>query len=228
MQLLPREHLIKTSPVDHAEWNYDGILGFVSRQRFALVESLLPERIGELLEIGYGSGIFLPTLMRRADRVYGVDVHEHVAPATDVLARNGVTATLVRGSAEALPFDDASFDAAVVVSTFEFVSDLERAARELARVLRPDGCAIVVTPSDHPVLDVLLRIATGESAKRDFGERRRSIVSTLGTILEIDRVESFPKFSPIPIYRALRLKRRSASSRDAASKSRSDRVSATR
>ncbi|GAC1301775.1 MAG: hypothetical protein NVSMB19_10280 [Vulcanimicrobiaceae bacterium] len=205
VRLLPREELLKTGDVDHAAWNYTGILGFVSRQRFELVSGLLPQRVGTLLEIGYGSGIFMPELARRAEHLFGVDVHDRAAEAMAVLQRNGVAATLSQATAEALPFPDASFDAVVVVSTFEFVADIERAARELGRVLRPGGTAVVVTPVDHPLLDLALRIATGESAKKDFGDRRKRIVPTLVRELRHERSAWFPSASPLPVYRALRL-----------------------
>jgi SAM-dependent methyltransferase len=41
--------------------------------------------------------------------------------------------------AQALPFDDASFDAAVSGLVLNFVSEPERMAREMARVVRPGG-----------------------------------------------------------------------------------------
>lgn len=45
----------------------------------------------------------------------------------------------VQGSAEALPFEDNSFDAAWTVWVFEHVPDIEKAMAELRRVIRPGG-----------------------------------------------------------------------------------------
>lgn len=47
--------------------------------------------------------------------------------------------TITEGVAEALPADDESFDAAVAHTTLCSVHDLDRAARELYRVVRPGG-----------------------------------------------------------------------------------------
>jgi SAM-dependent methyltransferase len=209
--LLPREALLVTGDVDHADWNYTGLLGFVSRRRFALALSMLPKtRVGSLLELGYGSGVFSPLLAQRCERLYGIDVHEHDVAVAARLAEYGVNATLAQASAEALPFDDASMDAIVAISTFEFIPDVAKAAREIARVLTPSGVAIVVTPGNSPLIDLALKIATGEDAKRDFGDRRAAIVPGLRSALDVDRTTAFPPGAPIvpTLYTCLRLRRR--------------------
>ena len=78
--LLPPSALVKTSDVDKAEWNFRPLLGIIQRLRFRMILSLLPKRrIGRLLEIGYGSGVFLPELSRRCDNLYGIDPHQCAA-----------------------------------------------------------------------------------------------------------------------------------------------------
>jgi ubiquinone/menaquinone biosynthesis C-methylase UbiE len=209
ISLLPRQALLKTGDVDHAAWNYDGILGYVSRRRFALVRALLPEhRVGKLLEVGYGSGVFFPELTKHAERLCGADIHDRPADVTAVLAKIGIPVELVTAPAEALPFPDAMFDVVVAVSTFEFVPDVRRGINELARVLAPGGRVIVVTPGQSPLLDLALRLFTGESASKDFGNRRKLIVPTLTSEMRLERSVSFPPASPVPIYRALQLVKR--------------------
>ncbi len=212
LTLLPRAALVKTGEFDHADWNYRGPLGYVSRQRFALVVSLLPpEPVERLLEIGYGSGVFLPELRRHCRELFGADVHGRNADVARALGANGVDATLRNGSAESLPFDDETFDRVVAVSTYEFVGDVHRAVRELARVLKPDGRAIVVVPGDHPLLDAGLRLATGADARRDFGDRRRHVIPALENEFEVECRIGFPAFfGPLQLYRALRLSPRKA------------------
>lgn len=211
LSLLPREALLKTGDVDHAAWNYDGLLGYVSRRRFNLVRRLLPkERVGKLLEVGYGSGVFFPELAKHADELYGADIHQRPADVTAVLAKAGIRVQLATAPAEALPFADETFDVVIAVSTFEFVTDAKRAINELARVLKPGGRVIVVTPGQSPLLDLALRVFTGESAKKDFGDRRKLVVPTLTREMRHDRSASFPPLFPVPVYRALRLAKRSS------------------
>jgi ubiquinone/menaquinone biosynthesis C-methylase UbiE len=126
-----------------------------------------------------------------------------------VLARAGISAQLVSAPAEALPFPDATFDVVVAVSTFEFVTDARVAINELARVLAPDGSVIIVTPGQSPILDLALRLFTGESAEQDFGDRRKLVVPTVTREMRHERSAYFPARYPIPVYRALRLTKRS-------------------
>src|SRR5579859_4421348 len=100
LQLLPLESLVRTGPVDHADWNYRPLLGFLQRARFHLALKLLAgASYRRLLEIGYGSGVFMPELSRRCDELYGIDVHQKHEQVTVSLSQNGVMARLFSGSA---------------------------------------------------------------------------------------------------------------------------------
>jgi AhpD family alkylhydroperoxidase len=95
--------------------------------------------IGEVLEIGVGTGVNLPAYPAGA-RVHGLDVS---APAMSLAAararRLGREVVLVEGDAAALPFADDSFDHVVATFTLCSVGDVGRTLREVRRVLRPGG-----------------------------------------------------------------------------------------
>jgi SAM-dependent methyltransferase len=209
VELLAPDLLLKTGPVDHADWNFRPFLGQIQRRRFKLIRALLPrERVGRLLEIGYGSGVFLPELARHCEELHGIDVHESHVPIMRTLAGLGIRARLTRASAEALPFDDGHFDCIIAVSSLEFVPDIGAAVHEIGRVLSPHGQLIMVTPGHSRVLDLGLRVLTGQSARHDYGERRQALLPTvLGTFV-IDRKRSFPPLSgSMGMYQALALRK---------------------
>ncbi|PYX37209.1 MAG: hypothetical protein DMG75_07850 [Acidobacteria bacterium] len=179
MRLLPQELLVKTGPVDHAEWNFRPFLGLVSRTRFRLVRNMLNGgKFERLLEIGYGSGVLMPELALHARELYGVDVHCHADAVSERLARANTDAKLYSAPVTSLPFPDRYFDCIVGVSVFEFVDDLETACDEIERVLNDQGVFLVVTPHDSPILDAGLRLLTRENAKKDFADRRKNVIPT--------------------------------------------------
>jgi len=177
--ILHRERLVKTSVIDQADWNYRWILGRILRLRYSQIVRWLPSKCMRLLEIGYGSGVFMPTLRPRAVGLYGLDLHGQAAQVKNALAAEGIYAELVQASADAIPFATGTFDCIVVASTLEFVCDLDVACCEIRRILIPGGTFIAVTPIESPLLDFGLKVLTGKSAKRDFGARRRKVVPTL-------------------------------------------------
>jgi ubiquinone/menaquinone biosynthesis C-methylase UbiE/catechol 2,3-dioxygenase-like lactoylglutathione lyase family enzyme len=126
-----------------AEWDasYDArtTRGHWQRARLEAAVRLVGDGPGSLLEVGVGSGRLLARLAERGWDVAGIDA----APRMVELARDRVPdAKLEVARAEELPFEDASFDTVVAVGVPEY-GDLEASVRELARVLRPGGRAVL-------------------------------------------------------------------------------------
>ncbi len=91
-------------------------------------------------DIGCGNGAFTELLFGQAlaAHVEGVDP----SPGQLTFARNrllGRSAGLHEGTATALPFPDAAFDAAVMALVIFFVTDPEAGVAEMVRVTRPGG-----------------------------------------------------------------------------------------
>lgn len=207
-RLLPPADLVRTGPVDHADWNFRFPLGWISRRRLALATRLLPSKIDRLLKIGYGSGVHLPHWATKAKEVFGIDPHPHAAEVQAKLAQHGVAAALVSGSAEAMPYPDTHFDCLLAISAIEFIPDLPAACREMRWVLRPGGCVVVVTPGRSPLVDLGLKLLTGKSAKADYADRRAAVLPTLLEHFELDRQLTFPRVGSrlVCLYTGLRLK----------------------
>ena len=208
LNLLQQDALIKTGEVDHADWNYRPLLGEISRSRFNLIKNLLEGRRGKrIMEIGYGSGVFLPELAAHANEIYGVDVHDKNIEVTEKLAQLDIKATLLSSGAEKIEVQDNYFDFIVAVSSLEFVSDLDAVCLEMKRTLTPNGSVLVVTPGKSPILDFGLKLLTGKRAEDDFEGRRENIIPTLSKHFDVKQNVTFPKLkaSPIKLYTALEL-----------------------
>jgi len=99
-------------------------------------------RYGRSLEIGAGTGYF--TLNMLQDGVVGEAVATDISPGMlDALQANaqriGVAVQTVACDAEALPFEDDSFDLVLGHAVLHHIPRLDRAFGEFRRVLRPGG-----------------------------------------------------------------------------------------
>ena len=86
-----------------------------------------------LLDVGSGSGLGLRAAADRGWVAIGLDRSE------DQVAAAGSVVRQVRGDALALPFERASFDAAVSNFALIFAGDVEHAVTEVSQVVRPNG-----------------------------------------------------------------------------------------
>jgi ubiquinone/menaquinone biosynthesis C-methylase UbiE len=95
---------------------------------------------GEVVEIGFGSGLnvpFYPAAVTQVTAVEPADVGWKLAGKR--LRETRVPVRRAGLDAEALPFPDDHFDAALSTWTMCTIPDIGAALRELRRVLKPDG-----------------------------------------------------------------------------------------
>ena len=100
-------------------------------------------------DLGCGTGQLLPILSAAAGRVIGIDASDEMLAAARLRAAALPNVEVRRGSLEALPLDDASLDAAVMMLVLHHVPSPGRALAEAHRVLRPGGRLLVVDMAPH-------------------------------------------------------------------------------
>jgi ArsR family transcriptional regulator len=116
------------------------------------LKGILGDRpIGDLLDIGTGTGRILEVLGRQALRAEGLDEsREMLAVARSRIEAAGLSNCVVRqGDMYQLPFDDGSFDVVIIHQVLHFAQDPSAAIAEAARVLRAWGRLAVVDFAPH-------------------------------------------------------------------------------
>jgi SAM-dependent methyltransferase len=95
----------------------------------------------EVLDLGTGTGSLAIAIATAADRVTAVDISPEMLEVAAARANRAGVGNVVfkEGSAESIPAKDGSFDIVVSSLCLMFVIDKEKAAAEIARVLRPGG-----------------------------------------------------------------------------------------
>lgn len=188
---------------------YDGLESLLERRRFTKWREELWSRVhGEaILEVGVGTGKNFP-YYPRGRRITALDISTEMLKKADQRARSlGVEVELVNGDAQALPFEDNSFDS--VVSTFVFCSvpDPIQGLRELRRVLVPGGQLIMLEHvlSNKRILRPLMRRFDflpynlwGAHIDRETvaNVRKAGFEKVVDTNLSLDMVKFIEAYSP--------------------------------
>lgn len=115
------------------------------RGKRAVLESVIrAERVGgRILDVGCGTGGNLP-LLRRFGRVHAADLSPEALGGS---RRRGPTPLCRANVMGGLPYRTASFDALFAVDVVEHLDDDVGAVKEMVRVLRPGGTAVITAPA---------------------------------------------------------------------------------
>src|SRR5437764_9417578 len=125
-----------------ADW-YQGFRPELTPDELDALQRLLGVGKGRCLDVGCGTGVATAAVAELGWSAVGVDLS---ADMLEVARSRGLE--VVQGSADALPFADRNFDAAVSVWTHIDVDEFPAAVREIARVLRPQAPLIYI--GGHP------------------------------------------------------------------------------
>ena len=98
---------------------------------------LLADCSGEVLEIGFGTGLSLPCYGSQVTSLKGIEPHRGMLAHRPSPLKFPVE--ILQGRAEHIPLADHSFDCAVSIFTLCSVDDLTKSLKELTRILKPGG-----------------------------------------------------------------------------------------
>ncbi|MGB8700291.1 MAG: class I SAM-dependent methyltransferase [Thermosynechococcaceae cyanobacterium] len=115
-------------------------------------QEILANLNGEILEIGFGTGLNLPFYPTAVHKLTTVDVN----PGMNVLAQRRILASAIKVeqrvlNGEQLPMADNTFDHVVSTWTLCSISQVDMALDEIYRVLKPGGTFIFI---EHGLSDV--------------------------------------------------------------------------
>jgi ubiquinone/menaquinone biosynthesis C-methylase UbiE len=119
---------------------------FITRER--LRETLAPQPGERVLEIGPGTGYYTLDLAEWVGPDGTVEIFDLQQEFLDHTLRRAAERGLsnlrpTRGDAQALPYEDDSMDAVVLVAVLGEIPNPDAAMRQIARVLRPGGRVVV-------------------------------------------------------------------------------------
>jgi len=98
------------------------------------------------LDVGCGAGNLLPYL---SGRITGIDLSDSLLEQARTLVSGRADIKILKGNAEALPFEDNTFDALLCSEVLEHVEHPDKVLDEIHRVARPGAMFLLTVPNER-------------------------------------------------------------------------------
>lgn len=146
------DRLATEHPIDDYYARSAWPIRLIERERLAIIRRMVgPHRGLEIAEIGSGGGHVLR--MFPEARLTAVDVSS-VFLETARKNLRGYDVRFIKGELEKLSLPAASFDRVVCTEVLEHTKDPAAILREIRRILRPSGVAVITVPNDPLILQL--------------------------------------------------------------------------
>jgi 2-polyprenyl-3-methyl-5-hydroxy-6-metoxy-1,4-benzoquinol methylase len=189
--LLPNDEI-----TDPLKYYYHPIVGRLFRRRIEAGLSLLRPPYERVLEIGYGSGIVLPTLSQIGREVCGVDSTSDPDRTQALLKESGVRVQLFQGDICEWGFTGDQFDLVVAFSILEHIADPPRAMRRIAELLRPDGTLLIGVPRVDRLMAALFLLIGYRGIEGHHVTTYQDVLRCASPYFRLQRFSTFPGFLP--------------------------------
>ena len=138
---------------------------------------LNPRKGSLVLEIGMGNGLFIKELLKNTSNLkyIGLDFSQTMIDEAIELNQNFIDkkkVSFIHGSIESLPFEDNSIDYITTTNTVYFWPNLYENAKEIYRVLKPNG-KILIGYRSKELMDQI------ELANFGFNKYKKNEIETL-------------------------------------------------
>ena len=208
-----RANIKDTGDADPLKFYYFPVSRSFYTGRFADALRLLGDNVNHLLDIGCGSGIFLPELTKHCNQLFACDFHPHLDKPAEMLRAEKLNVNLIRTDARVLPFASESMDAIICMSVLEHLHDVQSPAEEFYRVLKPGGVAIIGVPVKNLMTDVMLRLSylalPNGNLDDEHVSTHRDVLGSFSKKFKVEDGLNIPRLTPelIRMYSTVRFRK---------------------
>lgn len=148
------------------------LMTIINRERVEwAVDKLNVQATDEILEIGFGSGLGIQALAKRASHVSGIDISAVMvqqARKRNAQAIRHSQVDIQQGVAEDIPFSENKFDKILTINVYHHWDDKALGLSECLRVLKADGTLAIVEQPPFGIEEHSQIIARAESIKAEL------------------------------------------------------------
>jgi ubiquinone/menaquinone biosynthesis C-methylase UbiE len=123
------------------------------------IEQYAPSTRARALEVGPGSGVYLPLLSRMFEEVYAADIESAYLNNLKGLLQEYPNLRLVVDDITASRLPSRGFDLIVCSEVLEHIADSRLALHGMGRLLNPNGVLIISTPQPYSLLELAAKVA---------------------------------------------------------------------
>jgi len=212
--VLPEEGVFKQGgPDDPLPFYYKPMTGTLYTGRIKCGLSLLSPPYESVLDVGYGSGVLLPTLAQISGKLTAIDRDTDPAPIADILAKLGIQAELLKADIASGALPEKSFDLIVAFSVLEEVKDIKAVIGAMIRLLKPGGDLLVGIPRVDGFMELLFRLIGYHGIEEEHVRTYKDILGEAQNDkkMYLERFKTYPRF--FPLYYAALLRKSSTKER---------------
>lgn len=195
-KLPPKGALEENSPDDPLKYYYGFFTGALYRGRIAGALTLLDGKYNSVLEVGYGSGVFIPTLAGIAGLVSGIDIQSDPDSVSRNLSRLGVKASLFKGDMLDADYLPDSFDLVVAISIFEHINRPKALFEKIHRVLKPGGHLLVGVPRVNNFMAKCFSLIGFKGIENHHVSGHRKVIMEAQSCFKLEKFRVFPRILP--------------------------------
>ena len=137
---------------------------YLARVYQDLFAGLFPTKVGTILDVGCGTGLYWPVLAQYGEEISGIDSSAAMAREAERLVREKKLCHIksyVQNSGQ-IRFPDGQFDIVLCVDSLHHIPNLRAAIREFHRVLKPGGRFLAIEPNMFNPLMFLAHVIPAE------------------------------------------------------------------
>jgi len=183
-------------PDDPLPYYYRPLVGRIYKARIEQGLSMLNPPYNAILEVGYGSGVLLPSLYRMGQFLGGIDLDSDPEKTTQVMKNLGVSCILKRGDLRDNMFRDRKFDLIVAVSVLEHIHDLGRVFRCFHEMLNTGGHVLIGMPRVDKFMEKAFSIIGFKGIENHHVTDYKTCIRAASQWFEMEKKTHLPSWLP--------------------------------